>query len=409
MPRVLLLCEYATLNGGEHSMLATLAGLVRAGFAPISAAPANGPLSEALKARGVEIVPFEVRDGDGRHRPIPELRQELTRLLADIRPDLLHANSLSMGRLSGPVAAAARIPNLAHLRDILKLGPQAIADLNCHTRLLAVSHATRNAHVAQGLHSEKVHVLYNGVDLDRFRPRPPSGFLHRELGLPPEAHLIGTIGQISLRKGQDVLVKAAMAVIAEKGSEKGTGTFCRNGPEGAAHKRCLSPSPSPGAHFLIIGQRFSQKTESQQFEADLIDASCGPLLGRLHFLGVRDDVDRILNELTLLVHPARQEPLGRVLLEAASSGVTVIATDVGGTREIFPPSSDSARLIAPDDADALASSILDLLHDEAARCRLAANALRRAEQTFDVRVAVAGLLEQYKAVLCGLRLIFGRP
>ena len=47
-------------------------------------------------------------------------------------------------------------------------------------------------------------VLYNGIDLERFRPRPPTGYLHRELGLREDVPLIGTIGQISLRKGHDV-------------------------------------------------------------------------------------------------------------------------------------------------------------------------------------------------------------
>ena len=99
--------------------------------------------------------------------------------------------------------------------------------------------------------------------------------------------------------------------------------------------------------WLIIGQRFSEKEESRQFEAGLHQAGAGPLAGRIHFLGVRDDIPEILNELTLLVHPARQEPLGRVLLEAAAAGVAVVATDVGGTREIFPPESDSACLFRP--------------------------------------------------------------
>ena len=61
------------------------------------------------------------------------------RFLNRHRPALLHANSLAMGRLSGPVAAELALPSLSHLRDIVTLSRQAIADLNCHTRLLAVS------------------------------------------------------------------------------------------------------------------------------------------------------------------------------------------------------------------------------------------------------------------------------
>ena len=84
------------------------------------------------------------------------------------------------------------------------------------------------------------------------------------------------------------------------------------------------------------------------------------------------------------MHPARQEPLGRVLLEAAAAGVAVVATDVGGTPEIFPPDSESARLVPPDDAAALAAAMLELLDDEALRagCRLPPAAARKRISTF---------------------------
>ena len=66
-----------------------------------------------------------------------------------------------------------------------------MADLNCHARLLAVSEATRRFHVAAGLDGQKARVVYNGVDLARFRPRPGTGWLHEELGFPADAFLVG--------------------------------------------------------------------------------------------------------------------------------------------------------------------------------------------------------------------------
>jgi len=371
MPELFLLCEYASLNGGEQSMLATLDGVRAAGFSLVVLAPRAGPLAQALQARGIEVIGFAPRDAAGRHRLQHRLREELAQRLRRRRPDLLHANSLSMGRLAGPVAADAKLPSLAHLRDIVKLSRQAIADLNCHRRLLAVSRAAREFHVVGGICPEKIHVLYNGVDLERFRPRARAGYLHRQLGLPPQAPLIGTIGQIGPRKGQDVLVQAA-TMLADK---------------------------LPSVYYLVVGERFSAKAESRRFEAALHAAAGGALSGHLHFLGFRDDVDRLLSELTLLVHPARQEPLGRVLLEAAAAGVAIIATDVGGTAEIFPPGSQSARLVAPGNAAAMAAAIAELVENEPLRLRLAAAARRRAEEAFDVCHAVAGLVAHYRALL----------
>ena len=370
MPEVLLLCEYATLLGGERSMLATLNEVRRAGFSVAMIAPPEGPLAEALYARDVEVLPGVFRDATDERLPQDQLRGRLAGLLGRRRPDLLHANSLSMGRLSGPVAAELGLPSVAHLRDIVKLSHRAVADLNCHTRLLAVSRATRRFHTARGLAAEKTHVLYNGVDLDRFRPRARCGYIHRELGLPAEAQLVGTIGQICLRKGQDVLVRAA-ALLAEK---------------------------LPNTHYLIVGGRWSGKAESRRFEADLHASASGRLAGRIHFLGSRNDVDRILNELTMLVHPARQEPLGRVLLEAAAAGLGIVAADVGGTREIFPADCEAARLVSPDDLRALTAAVLELAQDKTLRDRLGVAARHRAEEAFDVAQAAAGLIEHYRQV-----------
>ena len=370
MRGILLLCEYATLNGGERSMLATLDGVRAAGFRPIVMAPPRGPLTDALAARDVEVLPFECRTAEGTRRPQAALRDELAQLLRRRRPAMLHANSLAMGRLSGPVTAALAIPSLSHLRDIIKLSRQAIADLNCHTRLLAVSVATRGFHVAAGLAAEKVSVVYNGVDLDECRPAAPTGTLHRELGLPPDAQLIGTIGQIGLRKGQDVLLRAA-ATLADR---------------------------LPNVHYAIVGERNSEKDESRRFERDLHEMPRGALKGRVHFLGVRTDVPHLLHELTLLVHPARQEPLGRVLLEGAAAGLTIIATDVGGTSEVFPPGSDTARLVPPDDPPALALAMAELMDDAASRRRLAIAARRRAEERFDIRRSTDDLLRHYRAL-----------
>ncbi len=381
MPDLLLLCEYPTLNGGERSMLSTLAAVAADRFEPAVIAPPEGPLADELRDRGVDIIPFSFFDAVGRRRPQATLREELAELIRHRRPDLLHANSLSMGRLSGPVAAELGLPSLAHLRDIVRLSSRAMADLNRHTRLLAVSRATREFHVAEGLAPEKTHVLHNGVDLQQFRPRAKTGWLHRRLGIPSGAQLFGTIGQICLRKGQDVLVRSAADLSGEL----------------------------PDAHYLIVGRRFSEKEESRRFEADLRAAAEGPLAGRLHLLGVSDDVPRILNELTALVHPARQEPLGRVLLEAAATGAPVIATDVGGTREIFPPASRCAMLVPPDNADELGAAIRAVASDGPLRSQLASSARRRAEEAFDVRQATANLIEHYREASPQSRDRWSRP
>ncbi len=371
MRKLMLLCEFATLNGGEQSMLSTLEGVAAAGFCPMVAAPPTGPLADTLRQHGIDLIPWTLHDERGRRCEQRVLRERLANLLSRHGPELLHANSLAMGRLAGPVVAEQRLPSIAHLRDIIRLRRAAIDDLNRHCRILAVSYATREYHVAAGLDPARVFVQYNGVDLKRFRPQHASGYLHRELRLPDEALLVGCIGQIGLRKGMDVLARAAV-VLADQ---------------------------MPDVHYLIVGERHSDKEESRRFENDLHRVAVGPLAGRMHFLGWRDDVAQLLNELTLLVHPARQEPLGRVLLEGAAAGVAMIATDVGGTREIFPPNTAGAVLFGPDDPQLLAEKIRSLLSNPTHRAALGKAARVRAETTFDVNRATEDLVRHYQAVL----------
>jgi glycosyltransferase involved in cell wall biosynthesis len=219
MPDVLVLCEYASLNGGERSLLTVLENGLGSRFNVRVAAPAAGPLAASLRALGIPHVPLElhapaVKKWDwlraepaktsedqpsrrclsqfshslapqGHRLDLAECRRRLQRLLDAVRPDLLHANSLSMSRLSGPLAAAARVPSVGHLRDIVRINRRTADDLNCHTRLIAVSAATRGWYADLGLDSQRVHVVHNGVDLQRFCPRSATGDLHRELSLPP--------------------------------------------------------------------------------------------------------------------------------------------------------------------------------------------------------------------------------
>jgi glycosyltransferase involved in cell wall biosynthesis len=370
--RLLILCEYPTLLGGEWSMLATLPAVTAAGFEVHVAAPAGGPLAATLRQLGVSHVAWQCRDPAGSRRRLEAIRLELADLCHRLKPALIHANSLSTGRIAGPVTMDLRLASIGHLRDIVKLSSQAVSDLNLHRRLVAVSHAAREFHVAQGVDSQRCVVIHNGIDLNQWRPREPTGYLHRTLQLPPSARLIAIVGQLGIRKGTDLALVAAGRV--------------------AGHV--------PDAHWLIVGERTSSKPESQVFEAHLhAFASTANLAGRVHFLGVRDDIDLLMSECHLLVHAARQEPLGRVLLEAAACGLAIVATDVGGTREIFPAGSNCAAIVPSNDSLVLADAVISLLRDEPRRRMLGVAARQRIEQAFDIGHSAIQLVNVYQEAL----------
>ena len=361
--RVALLSEFGSLNGGEHSLLALIPEIRARGFEPVALAPKQGRLAAALAGHQVPHVAFSIRDD--RSTTI----DRLARAFDHTGATLLHANSLSMGRLAGRLARATGHPTTSHLRDILNLSDAAISDLNANRRLLAVSQATRNHHVAAGLDAERTRVVFNGVDPNRFRQRETGrGWLRRELGITRPGLLVATIGQVGLRKALDVLADAATRVRV-------------------------------AVDYLVIGERYSNKDESVAFETSVFERFLeAEPTGHLHRLGYRTDIAEILSEIDLLVHPARQEPLGRVLLEAAASGCAILATDVGGTPEILSD-NETALLVPPDDAEALATAIDRLAADEPLRRRLGTAAREDVVARFTIDAAAEGLTAAWQAAL----------
>ncbi len=370
-PKVMLFFEYGTLNGGEFSLLAMLETLGDAEFEFVAAAPVSGLLAGRLERLGIEVLPLTLRDAQGQKRPSEEISAHLLELVSRVSPDLVHANSLSMGRMMGRIAPQLPMPCTSHLRDIIRLSKKAVTDLNRNAGLIAVSNATKQFHIEQGMLSDRVQVIHNGVDTERFRPRPATGILKRELGLSASAVLLANIGQICLRKGQTLLAQAAVLLAEE----------------------------FPEAHYLFIGQRHSQKEESVAYEDAIhrIFREAG-IEDRLFCLGFREDVPAILNEVDLLVHVAHQEPLGRVLLEAASCGQAIVATEVGGTGEILTDEV-SALLTPPDDLNALTAAIRRMLTDRELRIRLGQQARAHAIETFSLPTATENVRRFWKSFL----------
>lgn len=370
--RIAILCEFPTVNGGERSLLTALTHL-RGAVEPVLLAPASGRLASLLRAHALPHFPFDVRDDAQRRKSSDRLLSELKTALVGLRPHLLHANSLSMSRLTGQAAAELNTPCCGHLRDILRLSSAAVHDLNRNQALFAVSRAVREFHVAQGCDPHRVQVQYNGVDLEQFRPSPDgaerAGVLH-ELQLADDAFLLCTIGQIGIRKGLDSLAAAAPRIARR----------------------------IPQAHFLLVGERYSSKPEAVAFEQRLLESfAAAGLSSRLRLLGYREDVPRLLRAADLLIHPARQEPLGRVLLEAAASEVAIVATEVGGTSEILTDGV-SAKLVPPDDPQALTQAIVDLHADPLLRRRVAVAARSAVGSRFSVQHRADELLARWRAI-----------
>jgi glycosyltransferase involved in cell wall biosynthesis len=349
-------------------------------------APRDGDLARRLDEAAIARSSFEIfRDGARRERS--ELAAELAELAGQLKLDVLHANSLSMGRLLGAVSDQLPCPTTAHLRDILKLSGAAVRDLNLNTRLIAVSEATRQFHIGQGLDAERAVTIHNGIDADRFvESALPGGetdsqavrdsvrqSVRAEFGIPADSFVFLSVGQIGLRKGLDTLAEAAV-LLAENSVD------------------------SLPMHVLLVGARFSGKTESIEYEQRVQQTflAAAPNVV-LHATGYREDVSRLMPGADALVHAARQEPLGRVLLEAGAMRLPVIATDVGGTREIFED-GHSAMLVPAGEPMRLCHAMTMVVRDAELRLRLGSLGEAVVRSRFGIARAGSALAASWREV-----------
>ncbi len=376
--RVLVVGEYGTRNGGENSFLAVAPALMKLGWEFHAAVPAHSEFANALHAADIVVHDFSLKTLDGQRKSQVEIRSDIANLIGFVQPKLIHCNSLSTSRICGPVARSLRQPSLGYLRDILKLSKQAVADINMLDRIIAVSAATRTWHGNQGVDLSKTLVVYNGVDTDLFFPMAGSDQagvacpIRTELGIPVDSPVLLFAGQIGIRKGVDTLIDAFLKV-AEL---------------------------IPQIQLLIAGSRHSQKQEAVEFENQLkcmIELS--KYKNNVHWLGTRTDITLLMRTATILVHPARQEPLGRVLLEAAASGLPIITTRVGGSPEILSRDGFDAFLIEPDDPIELAERILNLINDPQRLEELKVNLRETANLIFSIQNCSRGLDAQYRWLL----------
>lgn len=376
----MIVAEFATLNGGEHSMLTLLPLLIRSGWRIKIAFPNQTPsgngqlLSDLIAPLDVRGITLSTHLPDGTRKSQAQYRRDCADVLKAHQPDIVWCNSLATSRLCGPVTAELSIASVGYLRDIIKLSKKAVEDINRLDRMVAVSQATKNFHVAQGMAAAKISVIHNGVDLQVFKPSRASeeSKIKTELGIPHDSPALLFVGQIGMRKGVDVLLDV-FEIIGRK---------------------------FPDCRLIIVGQRHSAKQEAIDYESNLVNRSqSGALSGKIHWLHRRDDMPEIYPGVDLLLHPARQEPLGRVILEAVSCGLPVLTTHVGGSPEILG-GIDSFDLLCPvDDVDAMACRAVELLQNADLRQSIG-NALREmALRRFDRARCHADLDERLKNML----------
>ena len=361
---------YATdqFHGGTTYYLSVLPALARAGVAiTFCIMGTRHAATHLLEDAGIRPIFL------GHNRWDPRSLASVRRLIAQHRVRVLHLACLKAHFVGRLAAALAGCSTVVHLHDTFKLSrpmsllQRSVAKLT--DACVVVSEPVRRIALEDyGLPAERVEVLVNAIDVDRFRVDPARASLLMEFQLPPSSRLIGIIGRLASMKGQAYAIRAMPEIL----------------------RRC------PAAVLMLCGDG------AQRGDYERLVATLG--IGHaVRFMGQRSDVPEVLAALDLVALPSMfGEGLPFSALEALAAGRPLVAFPVGG----IPAAVCHGRtglLVAKGDICGLATAICDLLEDPELLTRMGLAASAHAKAHFGLDAHIRRLIEIYLTSMKGKR------
>ena len=303
---------------------------------------------DSLKQRlrpDIPLYEFNRREGND-----PLLIAQLYRLFREKRPDVIHTHRWAT-LCEGLIAARlAGVPFVVH-------GEHGTLETRRHNawvqrlvwkrvgRVLSVSSRLAERMSRDiGYPLDRIQVIRNGVDLNRFKPEHRAE-ARASFGLDANQIAIGSVGRLVPVKDQATLLRA-LALLRLAGFSF-TGLLAGAGP----------------------------------LHGELLSLAAALNLDNVRLLGNRNDVHQVLGALDVFVLSSLSEGLSNTIQEAMATGLPVVATHVGGADELVDD-QHTGLLVPPGDPRALAEAIAGLVRDPARRHRLAQAGYERAQQHF---------------------------
>jgi glycosyltransferase involved in cell wall biosynthesis len=379
--RTVLSVVHSPLYGGPHNEVLRLdEAMRRRGWRTVIAVPDEpGTAGSRLRSAGIELEQLQL----GRLRADPRL---LPRFVTSFRPTVREIESaiertgaslVSIGGVVNPHAAfAARRRGAAIVWQIVDAGspvPLRRAAMRLVRRyadaVLFDGEALISAHGGAGSLDMPAFVYFPPVDTERFAPSSEHrASLRQELGIPPDAPLVGTVSHLTPLKALENFLGAAARIA----------------------------TALPEARFVVIGsapQSHAAYGERLRRQAAALDLP-HPIL----FAGPRDDVERWYAAMDVDLITSRSEGTTTTALEAQSCGVPVVSTDVGAVHEVVQDGV-TGLLVPPGDADGIAAATLALLEDDARRAEMARAGREAALERFGIETAADLRARAYAAAL----------
>jgi glycosyltransferase involved in cell wall biosynthesis len=390
--KVLHLLNYLDLGGLQENTLFTVAHLDRNRYdVALAASCRRGRMGNQLVRDAQQIPDLKLID-------IPHLTREphpindvialgeLYRLMRRERFDIVHTHAAKAGVLGRLAAKVAGVPIIIHsshgwsfqalsgfrlvfsMFRFLEWIPARLSD-----KILTVTKDTMRIAVEAGIGPpDQFAVVYSGMPLsDFFKATVDKARKRRELGLPAQGPLVGTVMIMMHRKRPADIVRAAPKI----------------------------RQAVPDTHFLLVGDGEAMPDVRRAVqELGLQD--------KVTLTGIRRDVPEIMCLLDVFVHPAWTEVLPRTVIQAMATGTPVVVTDVGGIGEAVSDGRNGF-LVPPKRLDLLADAILRLLQDPELAQRMGETARQSVSSAFEIQTMVEEIEAVYEDLIKAKGLAYG--
>ena len=340
----------------------------------VHTASAPGPFVAALEADGIVHHPLRhATRASAPHKDVLALF-ELYRLFRRLRPDIVHTHNPKPGVYGRIAARLARVPLVVNTQHGLYAQPtdrlarrlpvyvlERIAAAFSHVELVQNEEdiiTLRRLRVP----ARKLHLLGNGIDLERFRPRPEVRTeVRAELGIDDDQIAVGAVGRLVWEKGYAELFDAARAILAGRDD----------------------------VVFVVAGPDDLDKGDP--LTAD--DVAAAEAAG-VRFLGHCDDPERLYQAFDVYVLASHREGFPRSAMEAAATGLPIVACDIRGSRQVVDHGV-TGLLGAVRSPSVLQAHITQLVDDADLRATMSAAALDKARRDFDQQRVIDRTLAVY--------------
>lgn len=294
---------------------------------------------------------------------------QFKRLLRQERVDLVHAHEFDANTQGTFVAALTGIPLVATVHGKNYFWERfrrrlAYRWVSRKATMVAVSQNLKQFIVEKvGVAPHRLKVLYNGVHALQQCSSVEVYQCRKELGLPESHQIVGVVGNLYPVKGHQYLIDAIPSILMT----------------------------CPNTSFVFAGRgELEAELKSQVYRLGVET--------KVFFLGLRQDIPRILAMLDVFVLPSLSEGLSMAILEAMIAGKPVVATQVGGNPELVL-NGETGFLVPPRDSQALASSVVTLLTNRQQAAQFSERGKRRAEGQFSLQTMVSSYQSLYDECL----------